>query len=72
MNARRFLTVWRRVRRTGRDLDVAAYIAGIVGGTLYLAAMTGVLGPTLDAAPAPQAVATATDSANAASAARAP
>lgn len=46
---RRLRIVWRRARRTGRDLDAAAYAAGIVGGVIFLAAMTGVLGPTLDA-----------------------
>lgn len=51
MNARRFLIVWRRARRTGRDLDLAAYAAGIVGGTALLAFITGVLGPTIDAPP---------------------
>lgn len=45
---RRLRIVWRRARRTGRDLDAAAYAAGIVGGVIFLAAMTGVLGPTLD------------------------
>ena len=47
--SRRLRIVWRRARRTGRDLDAAAYAAGIVGGVIFLAAMTGVLGPTLDA-----------------------
>lgn len=46
---RRLHIVWRRARRTGRDLDLAAYAAVIAGGTLLLAAFTGVLGPTLDA-----------------------
>lgn len=46
---RRLCIVWRRARRTGRDLDAASYAAGIVGGVIFLAAMTGVLGPTLDA-----------------------
>ncbi len=45
----RLRVVWRRARRTGRDLEAAAYAAGIVGGVIFLAAMTGVLGPTLDA-----------------------
>jgi hypothetical protein len=72
MSARRLFIAWRRARRTGRDLDLVAYAAGVVGGTLFLAAMTGALGPTLDVTPAPQAVATASNSANAASAARAP
>ncbi|SSW67242.1 hypothetical protein AVE30378_02522 [Achromobacter veterisilvae] len=67
---RRLRITWRRARRTGRDLDLVAYVAGIVGATAFLVAMTGVLGPTLDAAP--QAVATTTHSANAASAAHAP
>lgn len=66
---RRLRITWRRARRTGRDLDLVAYVAGIVGATAFLVAMTGVLGPTLDAAP--QAVVT-THSANAASAAHAP
>ncbi len=42
--------LWRRARRAGLDLDVAAYAAFIAGGTVLLATMTGVLGPTLDAA----------------------
>ncbi|MBQ2647892.1 hypothetical protein [Achromobacter ruhlandii] len=42
--------MWRRARRAGLDLDVAAYAAFIAGGTVLLATMTGVLGPTLDAA----------------------
>lgn len=46
---RRLLALWRHARRTSRDLDLAAYVAGIVGGTVFLAAMTGVLGPTFDA-----------------------
>lgn len=49
MSARRIVILWRRARRAGRDLDLAAYAAGIAGGTLLLAAFTGVLGPTLDA-----------------------
>lgn len=47
--SRRLRTIWRRARRTGGDLDAAAYAAGIVGGVIFLAALTGVLGPTLDA-----------------------
>ncbi|GEM_PF-1702966 len=46
---RRLLTLWRRARRTGRDLDLVAYAAGIAGGTVFLAFITGVLGPTFDA-----------------------
>lgn len=49
MNARRFLIAWQRARRTGRDLDLAAYCAFVAGGTIFLAAITGALGPTLDA-----------------------
>ncbi|MGB3432423.1 hypothetical protein [Achromobacter sp.] len=67
---RRLLAIWRRARRAGRDLDLAAYGAGVVGGTVFLAFITGGLGPSLDAAP--QAVAAAPYSANAASAAHAP
>ena len=36
-------------RRTGRDLDIAGYAVGIAGGVLMLAALSGVVGPTLDA-----------------------
>ncbi|WP_025139037.1 hypothetical protein [Achromobacter sp. DH1f] len=46
---RRLRILWRRARRTGRDLDLAAYAAGVIGGVVFLAALTGVLGPTLDA-----------------------
>lgn len=46
---RRFSTLWRRARRTGRDLDAVAYAAFIAGGVLFLAALTGALGPSLDA-----------------------
>lgn len=46
---RRLYTIWRRARRTGRDLDLAAYCAFVAGGTIFLAAITGALGPTLDA-----------------------
>ena len=46
---RRLRITWRRARRTGRDLNLAAYAAAIAGGTLYLVALTGALGPTLDA-----------------------
>ncbi len=46
---RRLRVTWRRARRTGRDLDAAAYATGIVGGVIFLAALTGVLGPSLDA-----------------------
>jgi hypothetical protein len=51
MNARRFLIAWQRARRTGRDrdLDLAAYCAFVAGGTIFLAVITGALGPTLDA-----------------------
>lgn len=48
---RRLRVNWRRARRTGRDLDIAGYAVGIAGGVLMLAALTGVLGPTLDARP---------------------
>lgn len=48
--ARRLRILWRRARRAGLDLDVAAYAAFVAGATVLLAAMTGVLGPTLDAA----------------------
>ncbi|CUJ46877.1 Uncharacterised protein [Achromobacter sp. 2789STDY5608633] len=46
---RRIRVVWRRARRTGRDLDAAAYAAFVTGGALLLAALTGALGPSLDA-----------------------
>jgi hypothetical protein len=52
---RRLRITWRRARRTGRDLNLAAYAAAIAGGTLYLVALTGALGPTLDARQPPQA-----------------
>lgn len=67
---RRLHILWRRARRTGRDIDLVAYATGLVGGTVFLVAMTGVVGPTRDAAP--HAVATSPYSTNAASAARAP
>ncbi|EHK65263.1 hypothetical protein [Achromobacter arsenitoxydans] len=70
MSIRRIAARWRRARRAGRDLDLVAYAAALVGGTVYLAAMTGVLGPTLDAAP--QAIPASHYSADAASAAHAP
>ncbi len=69
---RRLLASWRRARRNGRDLDLVAYGAGLVGGTVFLAFITGVLGPSLDAHPASQTLAATTYSANAASAAHAP
>ncbi|MFY1915844.1 hypothetical protein ACOTB6_30165 [Achromobacter xylosoxidans] len=46
---RRLHVVWRRARRTGRDLDAVAYVAFVAGGVLFLAALTGALGPSLDA-----------------------
>lgn len=49
MSARRIFTLWRRARRAGRDLDYVSYLAGIVGGTVFLAISTGMLGPSLDA-----------------------
>lgn len=72
MSARRLLALWRRARRTGRDLDLAAYGAALVGGTVFLAFVTGVLGPSLDASPTSQALAATSYPANAASAAHAP
>ena len=51
MNARRFLAACQRARRAGRDLDAVSYFAGVVGGVVFLAAMTGAVGPSLDAAP---------------------
>jgi hypothetical protein len=48
---RRLSILWRRARRTGRDLDIAGYAMGIAGGVLMLAALTGVVGPSLDARP---------------------
>ncbi|CAB3660099.1 hypothetical protein LMG26696_03325 [Achromobacter pulmonis] len=50
---RRLRVVWRRARRTGRDLDAAAYAAFVAGGVLFLVAFTGALGPSLDAHAAP-------------------
>ncbi|MFG0231784.1 hypothetical protein [Achromobacter sp. 413638] len=50
---RRLRVNWRRARRTGRDLDIAGYAVGIAGGVLMLAALTGVLGPTLDSQSTP-------------------
>lgn len=50
---RRLCTLWRRARRTGRDLDAVAYAAFIAGGVLFLAALSGALGPSLDARSAP-------------------
>ena len=44
----RLRVVWRRARRTGRDLDAVAYVAVVAGGVLFLAALTGTLGPSLD------------------------
>lgn len=46
---RRLHIIWRRARRTGRDLDLAAYCSFLAGGTIFLAVLTGSLGPTLDA-----------------------
>lgn len=51
MNARHLIAMWKRVRRAGWDLDAVCYLAGVVGGVVFLAAMTGALGPTLDAEP---------------------
>ena len=70
MTARALLARWRRARRTGRDLDYAAYAALVVGGTLFLAAMTGAIGPSIDALAAARTADGATsNSAHAASAA---
>ncbi|MCY1518524.1 hypothetical protein D9M68_532450 [compost metagenome] len=44
---RRLLTLWRRARRTGRDLDAVGYLAGAVAFVMLIA--TGIAGPTLDA-----------------------
>lgn len=49
MSARRIVLLWRRVRRTGRDLDLAGYAAIAAGAVMLIA--TGVVGPTLDAQP---------------------
>ncbi|MBR8657294.1 hypothetical protein KDH83_28655 [Achromobacter sp. Marseille-Q0513] len=46
---RRISITWRRARRTGRDLDLAAYACFVLSGVALLAALSGVLGPTLDA-----------------------
>lgn len=48
---RRISITWRRARRTGRDLDIAGYACAIVSGVALLAALSGVLGPTLDSSP---------------------
>lgn len=37
-----------RLRATAWDLDMAGYVAGVAGLLVFLAAITGVLGPTLD------------------------
>ncbi|AMG45497.1 hypothetical protein AL520_14380 [Achromobacter xylosoxidans] len=71
MSARCLLALWRRARRSGRDLDAVSYLVGTVGGALFLAAMTGVLGPSLDARPSSPAFTASPYSANAASAAHA-
>jgi hypothetical protein len=49
MSARRLLSIWRRARRAGTDLDAVSYLAAVVAGVVFLATMTGALGPTLDA-----------------------
>lgn len=49
MSARRIVVLWRRVRRTGRDLDLAGYAAIAAGAAMLIA--TGIVGPTLDAQP---------------------
>lgn len=49
MIARRLLAIWRRARRARTDLDAVSYLAAVVGGVAFLAALTGALGPTLDA-----------------------
>ena len=49
MSARRIVVLWRRVRRTGRDLDLAGYAAIAAGAVMLIA--TGIVGPTLDAQP---------------------
>ena len=49
MSARRIVLLWRRVRRTGRDLDLAGYAAIAAGAVMLIA--TGIVGPTLDAQP---------------------
>lgn len=49
MSARRLLSIWRRARRAGTDLDAVSYFAAVVGGVVFLVALTGALGPTLDA-----------------------
>ncbi|WP_438859297.1 hypothetical protein [Achromobacter spanius] len=51
MSARVLIAVWKRARHAGWDLDAVCYLAGVVGGVAFLAAMTGALGPTLDAEP---------------------
>lgn len=49
---RRLLVLWRRARHTGRDLDLAGWLAFIAGAAMLVA--TGVVGPTIDArAPLP-------------------
>lgn len=53
MSVRRIVTLWRRARRTGRDLDLVGY-ASLTAGALMLLA-SGVVGPTLDASAQQQA-----------------
>lgn len=47
MNVRLILIFWRRARRTGRDLDLAGYVAIAAAAVMLVA--TGIVGPTLDA-----------------------
>lgn len=47
MTFRRIVTLWRRARRAGRDLDLAGYAAFAVGALMLVA--TGIVGPSLDA-----------------------
>lgn len=51
VNARALIAAWKRTCRAGWDLDAVCYLTGVVGGVAFLAAMTGALGPTLDAEP---------------------
>lgn len=47
MSVRQIVALWRRVRRSGRDLDLAGYAAVAAGAVMLIA--TGIVGPTLDA-----------------------
>ncbi len=46
---RRIRILWRRARRTGRDLELAGYASFVAAGVVLLGSFTGVIGPSLDA-----------------------